>query len=173
MRDLLIAYLQTPTPETFGALRDAVAASESYEPYDSYQTQFEALLGRKQYDEARELLRSKMSGWMLNPSIHMHMSFVCHKLNDQECASAERSIARAVLQGILDSGDGSRERPYLVMRTADEYDVLDYLDKIPSGQELVTEAQRMLDHLTCADGSGFWFDVTLPLTHLRGDLDAS
>lgn len=173
MRELLIAYLQTQTQEAFRALREAVAASDAYEPYDGYQQQLGALLKREQYAEARELLRHKMDGWVLNPGFHMHMSFVCHKLNDADAARAERYIARAVAQGIFDSGDGSRAQPYLVMRTADEYDLLEFLDKTPGGQQLVTEEQRVLDLLTCADGTELWFDVTLPFTRLRGGVSAA
>lgn len=167
MQELLIAFIQTPTPETFHALRDAVAASDDYEPYDSYQDELYALLEQNQYAEARTLLRAKMIGWLLNPTIHMHMSYVCHKLGDEDSADAERYIGRAVINGLLSSGDGSRERPYLVMRTGDEYDLLAHLQKTAQGQELVQEPDRVLDHLVCADGSGLWFDISLPFGQLR------
>jgi hypothetical protein len=167
MQELLIAFIQTPGQETFHALRSAVAASDDYQPYDSYREQLYALLEHDRYAEARELLRAKMVGWLLNPGIHLHMMYVCHKLDDEDSADAERYIGSAILRGILDSGDGSRERPYLVMRTADEYDLLEYLGKTPQGQELVQEPERVLDHLLCADGAGLWFDISLPFGRLR------
>jgi hypothetical protein len=57
------------------------------------------------------------------------------------------------------SGDGTRARPWTVLRVSDEYDVLRSLGRRPASQELVGQAGRELDRIECVDGSEAWFDA--------------
>ena len=68
-------------------------------------------------------------------------------------------VARMVA-GILATGDGTRARPWTVLRVSDEYDVLRSLGRRPVSQELVGGAGRELDRIECTDGSEAWFDAS-------------
>jgi hypothetical protein len=156
-------FLREQTLETFMSLRDAMIQSPDYDPYDHYQSEAHALLGEGEFEKVTEYLTSKMPGWILNPGIHKLLSFALHKLGDEERARMEFLLARAFLNGILSTGDGSEARPYLVSSVTDEYDVLEHLGKSLRQQSLVENEGRRCDRFDCEDGSQIWFDVSAPL----------
>jgi hypothetical protein len=159
-------YLQEDTLENFLSLRKAVAESAAYDPYADDLDTAEALLEQGQLEELAERLLSAMGNRILNPSAHMMASFVFRKLSDEQRADTELGLARVVLEGILSTGDGSQERPYLVLCTADEYDVLERLGKQVSQQSLVEKDGKHFDRHACQDGTEVWFDVTTQLSRL-------
>ena len=159
-------YLDEPSAGRFVQLRDAVAGSPGYAPYAGRLDPAYALLDQGKYDEARHYLLSLLPNWLLNPGIHHVLSVVYRELGDERGARLERAMARAMLWGILSTGDGSAARPYLVLRSADEYDVLRHLGKRPRQQALVEQGGRRCDRQICDDGSEVWFDVTVQLAHL-------
>jgi predicted Zn-dependent protease len=166
INDHLKNYLKERSAARFLQLRDAVARSPSYAPYASRLDPAHQLLDQGKFDEARQHLLSLLPNWLLNPGIHQLLSFVHHKLGEDRRAQFERAMAQAMLRGILSTGDGSAARPYLVLRTADEYDVLRHLGKRSRQQALVQEGERRYDRQDCDDGSEIWFDVTVQLAHL-------
>jgi hypothetical protein len=163
-------FLQEQTLETFMLLRDAVLASPDYDPYNHYQSEAHALLEREEFAQVTEYLMSKIPGWILNPGIHKLLSFALHKLGDEERARMEFLLARAFLDGILLTGDGSEARPYLVSSVTDEYDVLDHLGKSLRQQSLVEKKGRRCDRFECEDGSQIWFDVSAPLARFESEI---
>ena len=156
-------FLREQTLETFMSLRDAMIQSPDYDPYDHYQSEAHALLGKGEFEKLTEYLMSKMDGWIVNPGIHKLLSFALHKLGHEERARMELLLARALLNGILSTGDGSEARPYLVSSVTDEYDVLEHLGKSLRQQSLVESEGRRCDRFECTDGSLIWFDVSAPL----------
>ena len=171
MEDAIVAelyqYLVEPTPEGFLDLRDAVAELPGYAPYSGSLREGWALFEAGRFEEAKGLLESVLPGWILNPGIHQMLSFARHKLGQEEAAQYELAVAVALLNGILSTGDGSKARPYLVLCTADEYDLLAYLEKRSIGQSLEKLGDKHYDRQTCDDGTEIWFDVTVPYAHLQ------
>lgn len=166
-------FLREQTLETFMSLRDAMIQSPDYDPYDHYQLEAHALLGEEEFEKVTEYLMSKMPGWILNPGIHKLLSFALHKLGDEERARMEFLLARAFLNGILSTGDGSEARPYLVSSVTDEYDVLEHLGKSLRQQSLVENEGRRCDRFDCEDGSQIWFDVSAPLACFERKIKAA
>jgi hypothetical protein len=62
--------------------------------------------------------------------------------------------------GILATGDGSADKPYLVSRVSDEYDILRHTKKGMKGQSLRTKGDKSFDVIACQDGQELWFDIT-------------
>lgn len=160
-------FLVEPSAERFLSLRDAVSESPGYLPYSSDLTKGHELLTEGRFEEAKSYLLSLAPGWILNPGMHRLLSVACYQLGQVQIAMLEHEMAMAMLNGILSTGDGSEARPYLVLHVADEYDVLNHLEKRSQGQALVQKGERYCDLRTCDDGSEIWFDVTVPLAHLR------
>ena len=167
VREQLNAFLQAPSAGGFLRLREAVIESSGYAPYARDLHQANALLKEGKLEEARDHLLSAMANYLLNPGAHQMLAYAHHELGDEQAARFEHAVAAAMMQGILSTGDGTAERPYLVLHTADEYDVLRHLDKRPQQQSLVEAAGKRLDRQQCDDGSEIWFDVTVQLAHLR------
>jgi hypothetical protein len=167
VREQLNAFLQAPSAEAFLRLREAVMGSRGYAPYARDLHQANALLKEGKFEEARDHLLSVMANYLLNPSVHQMLAYAHHELGDEQAARFEYAVAGAMMQGILSTGDGTAERPYLVLHTADEYDVLRHLGKRPQKQSLVQAGEKRLDRQECDDGSEVCFDVTVQLTHLQ------
>ena len=160
-------YLTEPTPERFLDLRAAVAGSPGYAPYSTNPRVAWPLFEEGRFEEAKDLLEGALPGWILNPGIHQMLSFAWHKLGQEETAQYELTVAMALLDAILSTGDGSKDQPYLVLYPADEYDLLAFLEKRSTGQALEKLGDKRYDCQTCQDGTEIWFDVTVPYAHLQ------
>jgi hypothetical protein len=165
VKELFVQYLQSPSPETFERLRRAAAASPQYNPYSDGLSRAGALVGEEKFQEALDLIESVMPCWIMNPGMHMLASFAHHKLGHEKEAECEAMFCRALIDGILATGDGSRARPYKVMYVRDEYDVLEHLGKKRNVQALVGDGVPM-DEMTCEDGTVLWFDISAPMAAL-------
>lgn len=163
----LLQYLAEPKLDRFLELRAAVAGLPGYAPYSDNLREGWALFEEEQFEKAKGLLESVLPGWILNPGIHQMLSFIWHKLGQEEAAQYEFAVAVALLNAILSTGDGSKAQPYLVLYPADEYDLLAYLEKRSTSQSLEMLGEKRYDCQTCDDGTEIWFDVTVPYAHLQ------
>lgn len=167
-------YAEAQTPENFHRLRYAVAATSDYQPYSTSPSQ--ALAGKDHTDfaEATKTLLPLIGNWFLNPGIHQLLSFFHHKMGNAKSAELEFALSTYFINGILSTGDGSEERPYHVLHTADEYDILEHLGKKSSSQSLILKPPTTaLDRQACEDGSVLWFDVSIPYGRLVTSRDHS
>ena len=101
-----------------------------------------------------------MPNWILNPGIHFVAAQAFRELGDTERAESEAETGRALLGGLLMTGDGSPERPYIVLRAADEYDVLASMGLRCRAHQVAYRSGRAYDALACDDGRDVWIDVS-------------
>ena len=148
-----------------------VTTSEKYDPYSSDLDQVLDVLNEGRFEQARERIHDIMGKWLLNPRIHLMASAAARGLGDEKTAEMEGFFAVRCLQGMLATGDGTHERPYLVSSVHDEYDVLGHQKKSLRGQSLIEDGERMLDVLDCEDGSKISFDITRPYSAAARKLD--
>lgn len=160
MRDLFASLMSKPTRETYLELRRQLIESEHYDPYSNDLQSAEEALGAENLEKAEELLRGGMPNLLLSPTAHLLISFIMHKKGDEQGSEVERYIAMACSEAMTQSGDGTQESPYLVLRTSDEYDLLRYLEKEFAGQGLVEKDGRFYDSMKCTDGEEIWFEIT-------------
>ena len=97
---------------------------------------------------------------LLSPLAHLLLSAALKEEGNEKAADLERFICFRCVDGIGLTGDGTRARPYLVLRTSDEYDMLNAQGKQFASQHLVHEGGKSYDRMVCADDSELWFDVT-------------
>lgn len=173
LAETTLRYMKDQTLENFMALRQQVAATPNYSPYDSYESKVYPLFQKEQYQEAVSRLKTMMPGWLLSPGLHSLLAYAHNKLGETEETQQEATWARLAVDGIQKTGDGSQARPYLVLQISDEYDVLKYLGKKTVGQKMVRQADQICDLHTCEDGSEIWFDITIPFTYQQQQLQAS
>jgi hypothetical protein len=170
MRDLFFQFVKSPNRDTYLALHEAVSSSEQYNPYSDEMSSIHELLDQGRYADARTRLSESMPNLLLSPRTHLFLALIAEKTGDEKGAQMERYIAAACAEGILATGAGSKGSPYLVLRTSDEHDVVQYLGKEFARQALINDAARHYDVMTCADGSELWFDITLPYNKLQQTL---
>ncbi len=168
MADLLIDFLERPTEESFVRLRAAVLSEPVYDFGAQDDADLAKLMEDGEFAAAAAMRSQLMPNWLLSPRVHQMLASAAESIGDKETAQSERYFARASLRGLLLSGDGAPERPYLVTHVADEYDLLATLDKAALTQRIVNTGSGSFDVITCRDGSEVWFDVTSGLTSAVG-----
>jgi hypothetical protein len=161
LSDTVRQYLDDPTPETYQEVREQIAASPNYAPYASAAEQAQPLLAQAKYAEAVTAVEALMPGAFLSPGAHVLLAHAHENLGNEPEHQAEMALAAATITGLLQTGDGTFERPYQALYLSDEYDVLYYLGKKSKLQSLVRRENRNLDQHTCDDGQTLWFDVSL------------
>ena len=166
--DLVAAHLTEPTPESLHALRVAVRAAPGFDPDLRVRERAERLLAADDHDGAVQVVEASMPGSIFSPGAHALLATAFERGGRSADASRHARLARAALDSILGTGDGSRERPWSVLRVSDEYDVVDSLGTRPTSQSLVRDGERAIDVITCADGRQLHFDVTSVLRPARG-----
>jgi Domain of unknown function (DUF4919) len=159
-------YVTKPSIDNYLQLREAVAASPEYAPYGTSPDKACPLFDEGKFEEATALLRELIGNFLLNPRLHQFLSFAWHQQGNEDKAGFEFGIAKRCLDGILLTGSGEKEKPYLVLHVEDEYDVLRHLQKKPQTQSLVRDAERAYDVFQCEDGSSIWFDISIPHGYL-------
>ena len=160
MRQTFLQFLQAPGRDTYLAVRESLIASPHYAPYSHDLEDIEHAAEKGRFEEARALFTDAVENLLISPRAHLLMAFVAEKSGDAEAAEMERQLASICCHGILSTGDGTRAQPFVVARTSDAYDMLQYLDKPPTGQALVQLGARRLDVFTVDDGSELCFDIT-------------
>ena len=170
MSEELVAFFQSPDRDSYLAIREKIISSDFYQPYSDELGTVEGLFQQNKLEEARDAIADAMTNLMLSPRAHQLLGFLHHKLGDEQAAQMEMMIGRACVEGILATGDGSVNAPYVVVRTSDEHDVIEYLGKELKQQSLTEEGKKHLDLIECTDGSKYWFDVTDAYNHLSKSL---
>jgi hypothetical protein len=160
MQELFVAFLQDPSAESFRAIRDAVAGHPKYDGYSRDLNAMEDAYQQKRFADVKAAFGAAQPNLLLSPAAHLLLSMTLRDEGDRQNADLERFICFRCVEGIQSTGDGTEERPWLALRTSDEYDVLGALGKQFSSQALVHEGERSYDKMTCADGSELWFDIT-------------
>jgi hypothetical protein len=160
MPDLFSDFLANPSATTFLPLREAVIAAPEYDFYSDTLQELEDLVGAGNHAAATGMLPELMPNWLLSPRVHQLVGQAAAQLGDKDMAQREVYLAKACLQGLMQSGDGSEGRPYRVTHIDDEYEILNHLGKEVAEQGQVSTATGLLDHFVCTDDSELWFDVS-------------
>ena len=169
LQDLFERFAGDPSPEHFHQLRERMVAEPTYNPAADDVEVAGRLLAGGEAERAREALVPVMTNYLLSPRAHLLLAAACERLGEAEDARRRRALAEACLRALLASGDGSAERPYLVTRVSDEYDVLDHVGARWTRQSLRRRAGRACDVFDLVGGGETWFDITEAVGRM-GDL---
>jgi len=164
---LFAAFLKEPNRENHLAVFKEVTSSPKYNPYSRVLDDVGGLLDKKKDKEALEKIDGAMPGLLLCPKAHLYAAMAASRLGEKQRAEKERLALKQCLQGILNSGDGSQKKPYLVTRVSDEYDLLRHLEKASKMQGLRLDGGKSYDVISCTDGSEIWFDITVVFASLQ------
>jgi len=163
-------FVENPTGAAYRAILEKLAAGSDYRPYAGYIEQIQGLLDSKEFEKAHEACKRSSATLLLSPELHMLAGYAARELGDDELFNMERIIASACVRGMLDTGDGTREKPYIVSVTGDEHFVLEVLKKAFESQRLVRDGERYMDLIRTTEGDEIFFDVTKPYLNLRDQM---
>ncbi len=77
----------------------------------------------------------------------------------QEAAQMEDALAELCLEGLLGTGNGEQNTPFVLTLFSDQDDILVALSKQLASQKRVLHEGRWRNQVGCEDGSELWFDV--------------
>ena len=160
-------YLESPTLEKYLALRESIITHESYNPYSTELEEIDNLLEQNEFEKVTEFIKVGFPNLFLSPRFHMYLGVAFDKLGKTEEADTEKALFTLCIDGLLKTGDGSKDNPYIVTRVNDEYDLLFILEKEHKTQALINHNGVSMDALTLTDGSTLYFDITDCLNRLN------
>jgi hypothetical protein len=167
----LFDFVENPTGARYLEMLAELAAGPDYHPYGRQIEQIQGLLDAEEYEKAFQACQLSRGTLQLSPEVHMLAGYAARKQGDEELFNMERAITAACVRGILDTGDGTKEKPYVVSVTGDEYFILHVLDKKFGSQALIQDGARHLDLIKTAEGDEIYFDITLPYQNLHNQLN--
>ena len=162
MPSAMIRLLEDPTLDNYLRVRSALLKMDEYEPHgrDYYELQEKLTAG--DFEGVVESFGRFMPNLVISPGAHWTLSMAWKELGDDGKADFEMRLGLMLAGMILQTGDGTRERPYVATRVSDEYDVLHLLEKETKSQALHLDrgSERALDVHECEDGTEVVFDIT-------------
>lgn len=150
---LVDAYFRSPSQETLIDLKRAITSDVTFDPYTSIDQRLAPLVNGRRHREVIATISAEMPGLFLSPGVHGTLSTAHRALGEAGLAELELIAAQIALRTITDSGEGSPDDPWRVLRVRDEYDVLDLTDRSSVHQEARAMGNRTLDVHRCNDGS--------------------
>lgn len=145
-------WANRPTREGLERLQDAVQAEPLYDPYRDLTGTVTPLLDEARHAAAKGSLLEVMPAHVLSPGAHAMLARAHEGLGDHARAGMERRLMTLTMQVILHSGDGTATRPFVVLATSDEYDVLEVLGFHRSTQATTDVDGLLSDVFTDSDG---------------------
>jgi Domain of unknown function (DUF4919) len=166
MQEMFFKLLEEQSSDKFLEIRKKISESEGYSPYSTELNDIRQCLMKKAYQRAINAYHSTFPNLLLSPIVHAMLSNAYQALKNDKMANLEKQVASLLVSFIMGTGNGTKERPYLVLRISDEYDVLTALGKERGRQELIIDQGHFLDLQKCSDETEIYFDITIPYTTL-------
>ncbi|MGY8769715.1 MAG: hypothetical protein ACKVH8_14955 [Pirellulales bacterium] len=99
--------------------------------------------------------------WVTSPSLHFFAAMAAEKMGQYSEAETEAFLVESMFQGLLSTGDGTLENPYLITQLTDELDILSFKNLEKISQRLIGTAAGTIDAVTCDDHSTVHFDLSI------------
>ena len=161
LSNLIASFLVKPGKETFAAVQNRIVADRRYDQTARGLDDMLDLYRQKQYRKALDRFQAASPDLALSPQAHFYAARCYEELGQKDLQKKEMSFVRACLAGLLATGDGSPEHPFVVTHASDEYDLLACPLKTESKSQSSTHKKgRWYDVLECANGKTYWFDIT-------------
>jgi hypothetical protein len=159
MQRQLTAFVEQPSRKTFLAVRAAVLR-ECPQPIAAADlVAVRRLLEEGAACRALARIDDLPAAKVLSPRVHLLAAEAADLLGDAERGELERMLFVLVLQGLLDTGEGTAAAPYIVCQPSDEYDIAEALGVVPTRQGLMEREDKLCDVLRCTDGRELWFSL--------------
>lgn len=165
MQEELQTFLEAPTARNYRRVRESLleyVASLDAAPSLSPRiiAELTELTLAEQFSAVLAQVDELQPAWALSPRVHYLAALAAEESGDQEGAELERFTFQSCLEGILATGDGTADAPYLITYLSDEYDVLCALGLETQSQVMLEQRGMICDVAKCLDGEEVWFELT-------------
>ena len=107
-------FLNGPSPETYQVLRQLVLSSPDYRPDLDTVDQMWRALDADRLEEAESLSRRLVPTHLVNPRAHLGLAYLHGQKGDSKSEQFEFYFCQQLRKFLMESGDGSRLRPFRV-----------------------------------------------------------
>lgn len=149
------AYVAAPSPGTLATLHHWIQIDVSYDPAVEFRSRVVPMLEAGDHRGAVAALQQP--GLFLSPSAHSLLARAHLAAGNMDRAQQHRHLASISLVAIRDSGDGSSNSPWQVLRLADQHDALALWGRRSVSQTAIVSGDRTVDAHTCEDGTATHF----------------
>ena len=160
LQSLFDSLLQERSLDKFLQLRKSLVDSKYYDPYSTEIQDMQTCVKAGDVQGIIDVFKGTYPNLLISPTAHFILGAAYKRLGNRQMAEYEKWAGTLILRCIVETGDGTREHPYLIARFSDEYDVLNSLGKETGTRGLLCEDSRLLDIQRCSDGTDVCFDVT-------------
>jgi hypothetical protein len=169
--------IREPSGERYLEAVRLYVASDVYDPDSMDVNDVDRLCELERFRDAVQRFVEVVPGWILSPRVHSLAGVAYQLAGDSAMAKLELQLSSALVTGILRTGSGTPDSPFVVTRLADEYDVIGYQISPESGEltrEPVLSLERRLDQIEegrwvethkLSDGTEVSFDVSMEMAH--------
>ncbi len=159
MQSLIEQFFEFPSSANYLLVRDVVKRHATYRPLTVELFEIKEKIERAQFERAMRAIEDLLPGCTLSPRLHSLAALTARSLGDLELEELEQFMFQACLQGIVATGDGESENPYVTTHASDVHDVLQTL-QVPYDSQRVGESfGEMCDVISTCDGRRIWFVV--------------
>lgn len=169
MHDGFAELLRQPTARRYKLLRSAFLESKFASDPVLALAQLAHSFAEGEFEELPQQVDELMPHAFLSLRLHRIGGMLAIQQNDLARAELHRFAFDAICQAILLTGNGTRNRPWLVTHSSDASELLAARGREVLSQSLVEDENRRYDVLLCDQEQEFWFDLTdlIPLTATR------
>lgn len=160
--ELVTRYAKDPDVANLARLRSAVVSAETFDPGLNLLAAVGPLMEQRRHQDVIDTLLPLMPGAALNPMAHRMLAAAYEGVGDETSARREQAMHHLSVSSVLMTGDGTAERPWSVLRVADEYDILRAKGVAPTAQSTGTIEGRLLDRHEDESGAEYWFVLDRP-----------
>jgi len=157
MIDHYQAFLEAPSRERFLKLQDEVKTEADFCSAGSFVHQLANLCQRGCYEQMFEQTEMMPFAWVASPSAHLYASIAAQQMGCEDDADLERFVTESMLEGLLQTGDGSADQPFRVTYLSDRHDLLAYFSVNVEKQRLVRSPSGLMDVVTTTTGDDLCF----------------
>lgn len=120
LSEVIARFLTEPSLETYRALRQAVLTSPAYQPASDLLDRFADCLEAKDIQAAEECLEQLFPTFLVSPRAHVDYGYLLGMKGDTKGQQLEYYFAHQLGEFLMQSGDGSAQRPYQISCVDDE-----------------------------------------------------
>ncbi len=152
--------LAEPTADHYLAVRSHVLQQPDHDPGDGRIHELAQQFRNGDFAALIAHAPQLLPTWVLSPRWHYFLGCSLLETGRETDAQRERERSRACLFGLMETGDGSWERPFVITYLSDAYDLLRAHRLHSESQRLIDDGLRRLDTIQASDGRIWHFDVS-------------
>jgi len=160
MQREFIRFIEQPSADSYLSARDAMLKQEPETLTADALSELVQLFHEGDHEALLDRTERLPASAALSPRVHYYAAEAAAATGDEDRAELERFLFVVCLRGILATGDGSPERPYVICHQSDEADVLEAMEKQAARQTLAQLEHAVYEVVDCDDESRVHFDVT-------------